>query len=328
MALGDDAADSGNDTADALSPEILTAVTSGLLRAVERRGLERAALLQQAGLQQATLECPDTWIPIAWHLRVGHAIAAAFRGSNVGLQTGAPIYSDPQGALGFSLRRSRVHRNALANFAAYIRTVNRAVRLRLSAQLDETVVVVEMVPEMAAAGHPAESLLAAWLSISRHLTGENWCPTQVDFQHRPIGDAAEHRALFGCEVAFGQAQTRMILPERVCAFVVPELPHPFSEAIRGAGELASTFSSRSAGSLIELLERLLTNPLRVDALRSPSDASTSEARLALGRALLATSSASVHEAAYLLGFESSSCFQRAYSNRYGSAPARVPLQTR
>ena len=313
-----------------LGSEILAAVTAGLLRAVERRGLQREPLLRQAELSEAALQCFDSWVPIGQHLRLGYAIAAAFPGSNVGLQTGAPIYSDPQGALGFSLRRSAVHWRALANFAAYISTVNRAVRMQILMQPSETSIVVEMLPEMCAAGHPAESLLAAWLSISRHLTGAVWCPIRVDFQHQPVGDPEEHRALFGCDVAFGRAQTRMVLSAEVSALAIPELPHAFAKLLDDAAKRASVFLDPCLGtpeSIAALLERLISVPLHIEELRSIADFESTEARLALGRALLERSAVFVHEVAYLLGFASVGCFQEAYSSRFGKAAVHVASQS-
>ena len=313
----------------ALGDEILAVVTRGLLRAVESRGLDRMALLREAGLTEAALERPDSWVPIARHLRVGQAIAAAFPGSNVGLQTGAPIYSDPGGALGYCLRRSQVHRRALSNFAAYVETVNRAVRIVLLPEPRGTALVLEMLPEMATAGHPAESLLAAWVSISRYLTGSAWHPLQVEFVHQPFGDTEEHRALFGCPVAFGQAQTRLVLSDDVSALAVPELAHEFEHVVRGAGDCARSFIESDEGtreSLATLCDQLLAMPLDIRAARLDLAPERLNARLALARALLERFGALAHEAAYLLGFESLRCFERAFLERFGTSPAQFAFQ--
>jgi AraC-type transcriptional regulator len=312
-----------------LSHEILAVVTRGLLRAVEGRGLERAALLRAAGLSELSLERADRWLPVAQHLRVGQAIAAAFPDTNVGLQTGAPIYSDPRGALGYCLRRSRVHRRALRNFAAYIGTVNRAVRLVLLPEPRGAALALEMVPQMAAAGHPAESLLAAWLSLSRYLTGSVWHPLQVEFAHQPFGNSDEHAALFGCPVAFGQAQTRLILSEAALDLAVAELPHEFDDTIERAGHYARGFVGSDAGaraSLAALLQRL-SAPLDIDALRESLTPGQLDARLALARALCERSGAFVHEIAYLLGFESHDALERAFFEHFGAYPAQMGSQS-
>jgi AraC-like DNA-binding protein len=312
-----------------LGHEVLAVVTRGLLRAVESRGLDRAALLRAAGLSEASLRRPDSWVPIAQHLRVGRAIAAAFPDTNVGLQTGAPIYSDPRGALGYGLRRSQVHRRALGNFAAYIETVNRAVRMVVLPEPRGTALVLEMLPQMAEAGHPAESLFGAWLSISRYLTGTAWHPLQVEFVHQPFGSSKEHESLFGCPVAFGRAQTRLILSEAVGELAIEAQPHEFEDTVRRAGEHARAWVASdevARASLSALLEQLSALPLDLRAVRRDASAAQLHARLALARALLERSSALVHEAAYLLGFESLCAFERAFSERFGAYPEQMDFQ--
>jgi AraC-like DNA-binding protein len=312
-----------------LGDEVLAVVTRGLLGAVESRGLDRAALLREAGLSEAAVEQPDRWVPIARHLRVGHALAAAFPGTNVGLQTGAPIYSDPRGALGYCLRRSQVHRRALASFAAYIQIVNRAVRMVFLPVPTGSALVLEMLPQMAAAGHPAESLLAAWLSLSRYLTGTVWQPLAVELAHQPMGDVEEHELLFGCPVRFGRAQTRLIFSEAALELPIAALPHEFEGTVRRAGKAARSLvasDEASRASLSALLEQLGGTPLHLEAVRAHASPDRLGARLALGRALLETSRTLVHEAAYLLGFESLGCFERAYCERFGSFPVPRRVQ--
>ena len=306
-----------------LGHEILAVVTRGLLRAAESRGLDRAALLGEAGLSDDAIERPDNWVPIAQHLRLGQAIAAAFPERNVGLQTGAPIFSDPRGALGYCLRRSQVHRRALENFARYIGTVNRTIRVVFVREHVGTAVVLEMLPEMAAAGHPAEALFAAWMSISRFLTRSKWKPLEVEFVHQPFGNTEEHGALFGCPVGFGRDRNRLVLSEDAGALAIPETSHEFDSVIQSAADYAKTLvqgDEAARESLSGLLERLTTTPMHLAAMNSDLSQDWLRARLALGRALLERTRACVHEAAFLLGFEGLQPFEQAFFQRFGMLP--------
>jgi len=287
--------------------------------------LDRAALLRDAGLTEESLE-PDRWIPISRHVRLGGLISAALPGQNLGLQTGAPIFSDPKGALGYVLRQSQTHARALLNFAAYIQTVNRAIRLVVSREAGGTALRLEMVPQMEMAGHPAEALFAAWVAISRYLTGSSWCPLEVEFVHRPLGDPAEHQKFFGCPASFERAETRLLLSERDASLAIREVSHEFSDVVRGAVVRANTLLAREQAArarLAELAQQLMTIPL--DARATAPDAAPERltARLALARALLERSGVFAYEVTYLLGFESLSSFERAFSERFQLLPSQV-----
>jgi len=307
-----------------LGNEILAVVTRGLLRAIDGRGVDRATLLREAELSEESLE-PDSWLPIARHLRLGRAISAALPGQNLGLQTGAPIFSDPRGALGYSLRQSQAHLYALKNFSAYVATVNRTIRIVLMPEARGTAVLLEMVPQMEAAGHPAEALFAAWVAISRYLTSSAWRPLEVCFVHQPFGDTSEHRNLFGCSVSFGCPQTRLVLSESDASLAIAPKPHEFEPTIRCAVEHAGTIIGRdeaAARSLGELWERWRTVPLDVQTADDGAP-ETLRARLALARALLERSGAFVHEVTYLLGFPSMPAFEQAFSAHFGILPAKL-----
>jgi hypothetical protein len=308
-----------------LGNEILAVVTRGLLRAVDGRGVDRVTLLREAGLQEESLD-PDRWLPVARHLRLGQAISAAFPGQNLGLQTGAPIFSDPRGALGYSLRQSQSHRCALKNFGSYIATVNRTIRIVLASEGEGMVVLPEMVPQMAAAGHPAEALFAAWVAISRHLTNSTWRPLEVGFVHQPFGDTNEHRAFFGCPVSFGCSQTRLLLSESDASLAIAPMPHEFEQILERAVEHAGTIVGQDVAatrSLAALSERLRTVPLDVRAAEVDTSPEGLMARLSLARALLEQSGAFAHEISYLLGFEDLSSFEQAFSKRFGVSPAQL-----
>src|SRR6187455_621681 len=150
---------------------ILAAVTRNLVSAIDGKGVDRARLLEAAGLSEQAIADPDDWVPIALHVRLGKAILAALPGQNLGLQTGATIFGDPRGALGYALRRSQTCGAALHNFCRYLHVVNRSMQVELSRTRVGLRFALNMVPELGALGHPAEALFAAWVSISRHLTG-------------------------------------------------------------------------------------------------------------------------------------------------------------
>jgi hypothetical protein len=307
-----------------LGNEILAVVTHSLLRASEGRGLDRATLLRQAGLTEDSLD-PDGWLDIDQHLRVGHAMASALPGQNLGLQTGAPIYSDPRGALGYCLRRSQTNSRALQAFGAYVMLVNRAARVLLAQEPAGMSVVLELAPQMESARHPAEAILAGWLALSRHLTGSRWHPLKVELVHSPVGDTTEHAAVFGCPVDFGSSRTRMVLSPSVADLPIPvrshELDVALGRAVQRAHDLLEDDGSRAV--LSEVGGWLLASPLDITPKRIDQAPGRLAARLAVAKALLEDTDVYVHEAAYLLAFDSLGAFEQAFSERFGLPPTRA-----
>lgn len=304
--------------------EILASVTRNLLASVDGRGVDRARLLEIAGLSDAQIADPDGWVPIALHVRLGNAIAAALPGENLGLQTGARIYGDPRGALGYCLRRSMSYGPAIRNFCAYLGLVNRSVNVALTEPPAGGALTVQMIPELAVLGHPAEALFAAWVSISRRLTSSAWCPVEVSFEHQPRGDTAEHREFFGCPVMFGRGPTCLRVPDDAWQLPIEPVPHELEHVHELAFERARTLLSNdaAAASLGAISMRLRRPPVLVQV---PPDElqHTLGARLALARGWLEHSSSFVHEAAYLLGFDSLRAFEAAFERRFGVAAAVI-----
>lgn len=307
--------------------EVLAVLTRGLLRAIDGRGPDRTTLLHSAGLSEADVADPDVWIPVSSHVRLGRAISAALPRQNLGLQTGAPIYSDPRGALGYCLRHSRVHSRALKNFCSYIEITNRSLNVTVSVEPEETSITLRMVPDLEAAGHPAEALFAAWLSLSRYLTNTNWSPLRVEFVHQPLGDTEEHRALFGCDVGFGCPQTRLWLPASAYSLPIHPASHEYERELVLAHEHALTLVGQdptATACLHELSQALRSVPLDVRGLDSRS-AKALTARLALARGLLERSASFVHEVAYLTGFDDLRRFSGAFMEHFGVCPAELRL---
>jgi hypothetical protein len=308
--------------------EILAVVTRNLLRASEGHGLDRATLLGQAGLTEDCLD-PDRWLAIDQHLRVGHAMAAALPGQNLGLQTGAPIYTDPGGALGYCLRRSQKNSRALEAFGSYVMLVNRAARVLLTEESGGMSMVLEMAPQMESARHPAEAILAGWLSLSRHMTGSMWHPLEVELVHSPVGDTSEHSALFGCPVGFGRRRTRMVLSRAVADLPIEVRSHGLELAVGRALERAHELVERddqARARLEELGTRLRALPLDAAPRGIDQTPSRLAARLAVAKALLEGAHVFVHEAAYLLAFDSLTAFEQAFFTQFGLPAARARLK--
>lgn len=210
---------------------IRAAVTLGLLRAAEAEGLSGDEILVSAGLTRADLENPNRALAIERHVAVGRAMTERLGAVNAGLRSGASIYGDPRGALGYSLRRSGRHELALSRFCRFIAITNDSVRLSCAAQPEGLELRAEMVSELEALGHPAEALFAAWVAIARVVTGTHWAPLRVSFRHRAHGATSEHLEFFACPVEFGAPESGLFIGRAALALPITVNAHPLDAVL-------------------------------------------------------------------------------------------------
>jgi AraC-type transcriptional regulator len=279
---------------------ILALVTRSLVRVAESEGLNADELLAAAGLSWSALEDPDVYLPIARHLALGVAITDGLGPVNGGLRSGAAIYGDPRGALGFAIRRSGTQRRALGRFCRFVSITNESVRLSCEETSEGMSLRAEMIPGLAALGHPTEALFSAWVSIARVATGVRWAPVRVAFRHAPRGPAAEHLQFFGCPVEFGAQASSLCITSEALDLAILETPHAFDATLVGLEEqlLAGSPGPPAVAAAERLLAELAGGQVDVVEAHDPG------LRLRAARLLSAAVPAlPAYEIAFWLGFD-------------------------
>jgi hypothetical protein len=293
---------------------ILALVTRSLVRVAESEGLNADELLAAAGLSWSALEDPDAYLPIARHLALGVAITDGLGPVNGGLRSGAAIYGDPRGALGFAIRRSGTQRRALGRFCRFVSITNESVRLSCEETSEGLSLRAEMIPGLAALGHPTEALFSAWVSIARVVTGVRWAPVRVAFRHAPRGPAAEHRQFFGCPVEFGAQASCLSIASEALDLAIMGTPHAFDATLARLKEQLLAGSPRPPAVAAErLLAELAGGQVEVVEAHDPA--------LCLGAArllLAAVPALPAYEIAFWLGFSGVEALREAL------APAAAP----
>jgi hypothetical protein len=279
--------------------QILALVTAGLVRAAEAEGLDANQLLEQAGLTWEAILDPDAYVPIERHVAVGRAMMARLPGVNAGLHTGAAIYGDAKGALGFAIRRSARHGRALGQFCRFLAVTNECLYVDCEHGSEGVGMRLEMVAGLAALGHPTEALFAAWVSIARFATGVRWVPVRVDFRHQALGPTSEHEGFFGCPVLFEAASSCLRIDPSALALPIDAIAHPFDRTLEQlrARLLALGPAAQHAaisGLIVALGDGVMPPPMPDRALQ------VSAAELLIG----GSPAVPAFEVAFLLGFPS------------------------
>ncbi|TYC65073.1 AraC family transcriptional regulator [Stappia sp. BW2] len=171
----------------------------------------------------------------------------------------------------------------------------------------------------------------------------------VTFRHPCRGEAERYAAFFGCPVHFGAAKDAIVmrrpmldLPNRlgdkgVCSFLTDHLDTEIDALPAGSAltrdllnRLSKTLSSGvpSAAAIAQDLgmsERTLYRRLAEEGLTYRD--MLREAQTKLARELLAGSSCSIAEIAFLTGFSEQSTFTRAFKRWVGQPPAQFRQQS-
>jgi AraC-like DNA-binding protein len=187
-----------------------------------------------------------------------------------------------------------------------------------------------------------DTSMATLVCLGRKLTGTDWTPLEVRFQHRPPRTMLEYERVFGCAVKFNQPHNEMVVDR--CLF-----DQPISNSDAGLCALLDRHAAemlRNASSpawLIQDVKRLLAAALptgnsslygvakelgmsRRTLQRRLSEHGAShhslldEVRRDLSRKYLLESETALGEVAYLLGFSEVSAFHRAFRRWTGLTP--------
>ena len=313
-------------------------------------GLDRADLLRAAGLGEMDVADPHGYVEITQQLRLGEAIAAQLPGVNFGLLAARAATTGSLGVLGLVLANTPTFEIAVRELIRYQRLVSDGLEWKVTQVPEGLSVATRSVPALAHLIHPIEASLAMLITLGRTLTGVAWRPVRVGFCHQPVGDPAEHTALFGVPVRFAASASEMVLSPETLALPIhdahPERHGPLVEHLRSVvaqvdvadgtsgrvrAHLAATLSSGPV-TLADVAARLHMSPRTLS--RHLRGENTSFQRLLDGvrqdlvRGYLRNPAIAVYEVAFLLGYTEPSTFFRAFKRWSGQTPADYRRQLR
>jgi AraC-like DNA-binding protein len=308
------------------------------MEAMHRLGYEIDDQFAQVGIQQSDLERdPDARIPCAVWLPIMQRALQPRPLKNFLFKAAAaiPIGSFP--LLDYLIVTSDSVGAAVRQLKRYLALVDSPHIIAIE-DGDDSVRVVFVSRD----GRPADEFgIALALLRLREEAGEAFRPSYISFQHMPE-DTAEIEAMFGCPVrasatwngvAFSQTTWNLPLRRRD-PILAKLLQQQADEAIarlprmEGVGyDVRRALASRVAGgdTRIQSVARALATSVR-SLQRRLADAGSSYqqlvdlARKDAAERYLATSSFSIGEIAYLLGYSEAAAFNRAFRRWHKSTP--------
>ena len=326
-----------------------------LLFAASQSSSDLDHLCAQVCLSRTALNRPDDLIPGPVAERVWQLAIAETGDLHFGLQLGAAAHPAALGLLGLAMLSCETFGAALDRATRYWNLLSDAIQLRQRREGKHA--VIELAPVdlpdnfLLRSRHPAESSLAAILSIAHHLTGRALPVTEVATQYPPPADPREHQRIFGILPRFEtesnwvrfdavalawpllqtnsqmdgvlQAQLQQHL-EAKPQDIVSQVRHEVAARLRGDMPTLATVAKalhRSARAVQRDLQSANTTYRKViDDLRRD-----------LAQQYLRQPSHSIADIAFLFGFSEPSAFHRSFRNWTGQTPRasrRLPATAR
>jgi AraC-like DNA-binding protein len=314
-----------------------------IIDAASAYNVQAEKLYRAVGLDPTLLKDPDNRIPFA-QLVALYECASKLTGDDAfGLHVGERSEAKLFDILGYALINSPTFGDAINRLVRYhsiwaegavFNLVTTGARAQLAYEY------VDMQGE--ACRHDCEMTLAIMVSFGRQVTGIDWSPQEVSFQHSKPADVSEHKRIFRAPLHFDSPVNELILDRSLldvplvkadpalCAVLdrhaeslLAQFPRQdsFTSRVRQAvcealndGEPRLEDISRKLGISTRTFQRKLREEgtCYQDLL--------DDTRLNLSRRYLQEPELAICEVAYILGFSEPSAFYRAFRRWTGITP--------
>ena len=327
-------------------PTISVAATTGLLAAISDEGADPDPILRAVGLERSALENRDGFIATATFAHMLEEAARATHDDSFGLHFGVRFDPKDIGALLYVVLHSETVGLAMHNIERYVHIHNNAARVSVEIEGDRAHLRYHVVANGTTFSmrQHNEYSMGVLLSTFRMIGGDEWRPLEVQFEHGPLRDTAEHSRVCRCPVLFGMPANAMVVQHD---FLGRVLPHADPKLYRVLNQYVERLSSELpremdwlAAVRNAIAEAMLEgDPKRVRVARKLSistrtlerrlkeheivySAVVDDTRRQFALTYLKDRKHSLTEIAFLLAYSEVSAFNRAFKRWTGATPAR------
>jgi AraC-like DNA-binding protein len=318
-------------------------VASWVPKRLEELGVSHVRVLRHAGLPIGFFHQEKMLVNTEEFFALWRSISEVSGDPLIGLKLGSEKRIERYDPISIAVLHSRSLHDAVERMARY-KLLTCPEKIQIREQRHECSVQFKWV--LAKESEPSvliDLCFARVLAMGRHGTGVELTPVRIEFE-RPSAHRAKFEAHFGCSIKFKAKQNLITFNrqdfDRPFVTHNPELlgmlvPHLDAElrdrlAEQTIGEQVKTMLKRIVAGqrpTIEDLARELNMSARTLQRRLANDGLSfqqllEDARRELAHHYLLHSSLELTEAAYLLGFENSNSFFRAFHSWEGVSPAK------
>ena len=325
------------------APTIQAKAVEKIMTAAAVRGVAASSLYEAAGIEPASLAGPDHRIPFAKLVSLYEMAAALTHDDAFGLHVGETVDATAFDVLGYSVINSANLGEAVARVVRYHSIWTDGAAFELRDQGAKAVLNYQYLdPSIKEHRHDAEMTFGAFINLGRAVTGTDWQPEQVSFQHARPRDLSEHERIFRCQVGFAAAANELVIKSSVlrlsikkadaklCALLDSHAEalltrYPYHNDLIGrAREIIGNELNGGNSAIDGVAHKLGMSPRTLQRKLREHDTShqqlVDELRKSLALRYLDDPSMAIGEVAYLLGFSESSAFHRAFKRWTGQTP--------
>jgi AraC-like DNA-binding protein len=330
------------------SPTVSVFIVRAIFMAAVERGMSPPELCERFRITPELLAQDEGRVSARAVMAIWEEVPHACGDPAFGIHLGEQVAIPPHPVLGYALRHSANLGDALHCFFRFQRLVQNVASTRLTTHPQGSRMTVHEAPGVGRLPSQAiEHAFAATIALGRRLTGvENVCPRAVFFAHPAPADVREHERIFrapvhfeseGHAMEFGPEMLALPLPDadpglrrvlenyaRTLADEVPVAASDLASRVRvevrdaipkGRSDLASIAKTLAMG------ERTLQRRLREEG--TSHQQIFDEERALVAEHYVRSSSLSLLEIAFMLGFGDQAAFHRAFVRWTGKTPGHL-----
>ncbi len=315
----------------------------GIVEYLNRRECAVEPFFAQAGIALELLNDGDRRLPSTTFLTLLEAAGKLASDPAVGLHVGECIKPGQYGVLGYAVMSSQTVQEAFARHERYEALVSNRAQSRYQLGNEECSLTWNTGADEATCAI-AEENVAAWVTFSRWITGQNLRPLSVHFRHSAPEYLAEYERIFQCPVLFEQPVVEVRFPTTYLHLPITQhdplmqemmdahaerLLQQFNQTdslIRDVRRLIIEGLAQATLTLESLSESLGMTPRTLQRrLRERDETFNSlleRTRKDLAMTYINQADVSLPELAYLLGYADQTAFQRAFKKWTGTTPGK------
>jgi len=320
------------------SVSVLTA--RPVVEALEKRGIDADPILRAAELSREALLTIENRLPHVSVRTLWEAAAVAANDPAFGVHVAEGLPSGAYDVLEYIVSAAETVGAGISRLTRYIPLIHDHSTMQLAVEPGLARLV-----RRATVAEPQydEFSLTLLLVRSRQASASDWKPERVTFQHERKHESTELSRVFGCPLAFGAAETEMLIAPSVLALpntqanskllsVLCRHADSLLESLPARGPLLARVSSAIArrmatelptlsttAAAVRLPERTLQRHLAGEGVSH--SALVDDVRRNLALKYLGEANISITEIAYMLHFADPTVFYRAFKRWTGDSPA-------
>jgi len=324
-------------------------LTRSVVRFATCHGVDVEKMCATIGFDLTLLDIPDRHIPQSLHYRICQEVSKQMDDENLGLHVGETFNLAYYGIVGYILINCPTLEDVFKKFSHYAPLFFQGVLTDISVINGMAIFDCNSISELSSdrdienSRYDTESIFAAILTAVKALTGKIFYPSAVFFQHSSPADLAEYQRIFQSDLKFSMPYNRMvfdaaclrwpILSSNVNLLMLFEqqaeaMLEQLNEGDRYTQKVIHIIRHYLPGELptvdvvaaqLAISSRHLQRELKMEGTSFQKLLDHTCQELALKH--LRDSTISIHDIAFLLGFSSSSAFNRAFKRWTGKTPS-------